>query len=309
MRHKLQEKHSGPSTQSTGRPEAKNDLENFFSGLDGDEEEAGVEPPTSEKSAEELIDEDVTKTINAMFRDSLQIDWHHYLSKKYKAQEATRAVRPTTPINKYLTKDNVDLLKGKTSSQLWMHFGLLTKMFDPLDWWLEVGRVHYPLIFPLALIRLAVPDSNGTQERVFSSCTWIDDKLRTRQCENTFEMKVLLYRNKELIKRLQALMATALSEEEMMQRALEMVDEMFGEDGAVTESEVEEIEDTEDVPEEDDRSIEEVDCFILDALDEDQEAVEATRAVMEEMRELSLKDKGEEEEEEMAESGEEEGEG
>ncbi|CAB9530597.1 expressed unknown protein [Seminavis robusta] len=45
-----------------------------------------------------------------------------------------------------------------------------------------------------------MPDSNGFQERVFSSCTWFDGKLSNGQkVAMTFQMRLLCYKNSAFI--------------------------------------------------------------------------------------------------------------
>ena len=55
------------------------------------------------------------------------------------------------------------------------------------------------LIYPVACCILALPDSNGDQERTFSAATWMDGKLSTKQNDITFQMKVLACKNSEFL--------------------------------------------------------------------------------------------------------------
>jgi hAT family C-terminal dimerisation region len=71
----------------------------------------------------------------------------------------------------------------------------IVKHFDIFQWWESIGKSSFPLIYPVAIRILSLPDSNGNQERTFSAATWMDGKLRKRQTDMSFEMKVLLYKN------------------------------------------------------------------------------------------------------------------
>ena len=80
----------------------------------------------------------------------------------------------------------------------WVTF---SKNFDVMEWWETVGKISFPLIYAVAILILPLPDSNGNQERTFSAATWMDGKLKKRQSNLTFEMKVLLYKNHDFLKR------------------------------------------------------------------------------------------------------------
>ena len=69
-----------------------------------------------------------------------------------------------------------------------------------MKWWEEVGKFKFKRIYVCACVILMVPDSNGHQERTFSTGTWMDTVLQRMQSAATFEMKVLLYRNREFMK-------------------------------------------------------------------------------------------------------------
>ena len=75
----------------------------------------------------------------------------------------------------------------------------VAECFDVMEWWLQTGRTCYPLIYPVACCILALPDSNGDQERTFSAATWMDGKLSTKQNDITFQMKVLACKNSEFL--------------------------------------------------------------------------------------------------------------
>ena len=78
---------------------------------------------------------------------------------------------------------------------------MIAKNFDVLEWWRNTGRHQFPLIYPVAMCILSLPDSNGHQERTFSAATWMDGKLKSRQKDITFQMKVLIYKNADFLAR------------------------------------------------------------------------------------------------------------
>jgi hypothetical protein len=75
----------------------------------------------------------------------------------------------------------------------------IAEHFDIFHWWDTIGKKSFPLIYPVALRILSLPDSNGNQERTFSAATWMDGKLGNRQNNMTFQMKVLLYKNQAFL--------------------------------------------------------------------------------------------------------------
>ena len=76
---------------------------------------------------------------------------------------------------------------------------VIVKHFDIFKWWESIGKISFPLIYPIAIRILSLPDSNGNQERTFSAATWMDGKLNSRQNDMTFQMKVLLYKNQAFL--------------------------------------------------------------------------------------------------------------
>jgi hAT family C-terminal dimerisation region len=88
---------------------------------------------------------------------------------------------------------------GATKLDWVKHWDLMVEHFDVFKWWETIGKKSFPLIYPIAIRILSLPDSNGSQERTFSSATWMDGKLNTRQNEITFRMKVLLYKNQAFL--------------------------------------------------------------------------------------------------------------
>jgi hypothetical protein len=59
-------------------------------------------------------------------------------------------------------------------------------------------KAQFPNIYVIACLILALPDSNGNQERTFSACTWMDGKLKKNQGEGTFQTKCVLYKTKKV---------------------------------------------------------------------------------------------------------------
>ena len=98
-------------------------------------------------------------------------------------------------------KDLDTVLKKLGNDQFgWVeHLELIAEHFDVMEWWENHGKQLFPLIYVIACLILPLPDSNGHQERTFSAATWMDGKLRKRQSDMTFQMKVLLYKNKEFL--------------------------------------------------------------------------------------------------------------
>jgi hypothetical protein len=78
---------------------------------------------------------------------------------------------------------------------------MIAERFNIMEWWEDVGKSQYPYIYVLACIILPLPDSNGSQERTFSSATWMDGKLNKRQSDATFQMKVILQQNSAFMDR------------------------------------------------------------------------------------------------------------
>ena len=101
----------------------------------------------------------------------------------------------------------------------------LSKIFDVAKWWATRGRLQFPLVALVAPRVLARPSSNAYQERIFSSCTYFDAKLRNRLGPQRFEMAVLLTVNcvwmEEMLK------AEPLSKEDVDEAAEEVL-KFFG---------------------------------------------------------------------------------
>jgi hAT family C-terminal dimerisation region len=90
---------------------------------------------------------------------------------------------------------------GSTSKQWLANLEFIMKIFDLIEWWRNTGKSQYPMIYPVAMCILSLPDSNGHQERTFSAATWMDGKLNSMQKDPTFQMKVLMYKNEDFLER------------------------------------------------------------------------------------------------------------
>jgi hAT family C-terminal dimerisation region len=90
---------------------------------------------------------------------------------------------------------------GSNRDQWLNNVELIASLFDVMEWWRNTGMTQYPLIYPVAMCILSLPDSNGHQERTFSAATWMDGNLVTMQKEVTFQIKVLLYKNEKFLDR------------------------------------------------------------------------------------------------------------
>lgn len=64
-------------------------------------------------------------------------------------------------------------------------------LFNVLKWWKEEGQMRFPKIALAAMIILGKPYHNGFQERVFSTGTWTDGKLKQRLTSRNLELSVL----------------------------------------------------------------------------------------------------------------------
>jgi hypothetical protein len=64
-------------------------------------------------------------------------------------------------------------------------------MFDVFGCWRVVGRNKFKFLKICALIVLAKPIDNGSQERVFSRGTFTDNQLQRNMKESTFECAIL----------------------------------------------------------------------------------------------------------------------
>ena len=138
-----------------------------------------------------------------------------------------------------------------TDKDYWMaNWETIAKYFDIMQWWERGGKERFPLIYIVACCILALPDSNGHQERTFSAATWMDGKLKNRQTDLTFQMKVILYKNKDFLEAHRKVIQEAarlVAEERVkdlldlsaMMRSASIADEApkDGEDATMTEAE------------------------------------------------------------------------
>ena len=76
----------------------------------------------------------------------------------------------------------------------------ISRLFDLVEWWKNRGIGLFPHVVVAVPSIIAVPSSNGHQERTFSTCTYFDDELRSRLKEERFEMAVLIAVNKTMTK-------------------------------------------------------------------------------------------------------------
>ena len=88
---------------------------------------------------------------------------------------------------------------GTTQANLLKNWEIISENFQVLEWWHREGKNLHPLIYPVACLILALPDSNALQERSFSTATWIDGVLQKRQNDSTFNAKVMLKKNSKFL--------------------------------------------------------------------------------------------------------------
>jgi hypothetical protein len=167
---------------------------------------------------------------------------------------------------------------GSDRIQYVMKWDIISEHFDIMDWWENTGRVQFPLIYIIACIILPLPDSNGSQERTFSSATWMDGKLNKRQSDATFQMKVILQQNyrflqqERLLVQIDLLKAAEESTKSMINRATEQRQKEI--DG-----EIEDYTGYEDDPDDEDTvsvlvTGKDIDSDECDDVDDDEEAAE-----------------------------------
>jgi hAT family C-terminal dimerisation region len=90
---------------------------------------------------------------------------------------------------------------GSTNYQWLANLEFIMKNFDLIEWWRNTGKSQYPMIYPVAMYILSLPDSNRHQERTFSAAAWMDGKLNSMQKDLTFQMKVLMYKTEDFLER------------------------------------------------------------------------------------------------------------
>jgi hypothetical protein len=122
----------------------------------------------------------VKKQVDDFFRHSMQ--WHDVLTDQGVNAEIVQQIGNTPD-------DHAD------------NWHLIADHFDIMSWWESDGKKHWRFIYGVACLILPMPESNGGQERTFSTATWMDGKLNKRQTEATFQVKVVLNQNADFIKR------------------------------------------------------------------------------------------------------------
>jgi hypothetical protein len=98
-------------------------------------------------------------------------------------------------------------------------------VFDVLKWWKQEGIERFPKIATAAMILLGKPYSNGFQERIFSTGTWTDAKLRQKLTYGNLELSVLDKINNDKCSRLLSAIGSLKYEES--QDASEFVSQFF----------------------------------------------------------------------------------
>ena len=88
---------------------------------------------------------------------------------------------------------------GHTRDDWGNDWPLIAEHMDVFDWWERFGKTTYPMMYPIAISILAVPESNDGQERTFSMGTWNDTPLKRRQKDATLQQKAVLTVNKKFI--------------------------------------------------------------------------------------------------------------
>jgi hypothetical protein len=139
---------------------------------------------TREKKRAKVVSQNpVEEEVNKFFNN--ETNWHGIL-KHSKASPC-----PASLLKK-IGSNQLDYVKK---------WEMIAERFNIMEWWEDVGKSQYPYIYVLACIILPLPDSNGSQERTFSSATWMDGKLNKRQSDATFQMKVILQQNSAFMDR------------------------------------------------------------------------------------------------------------
>ena len=108
---------------------------------------------------------------------------------------------PVAAIQKQNKKVAPNVLKkiGSTPSQWMANWPTIVRNLDVFDWWERQGKTLFPHIYYVACCILPLPDSNGHQERTFSTATWMDGKLQQRTKDMTFQQKVVVAKNKSFL--------------------------------------------------------------------------------------------------------------
>lgn len=114
----------------------------------------------------------------------------------------------------------------------------IAKVFDVMKWWAHRGKMMFPIVALIAPRVLSRPASNAYQERIFSTCSWFDSKLRSRLGPERFEMAVLLTVNRVWME--EKLKKKTLDDEAVKESASEVL-KFFGVDDLDHSKEVETV--------------------------------------------------------------------
>lgn len=132
--------------------------------------------------------------------DPVELELRSWISKKLEWSAVLGA----------MGKERLELI-GNDRNAYRRNWELIAKEFNIMEWWETCGKQSFPKIYIVACVVLPLPESNGSQERTFSTATWMDGKLNNRQTDKTFEMKVILHQNAEFLRKTK----TAIKEEQM----------------------------------------------------------------------------------------------
>ena len=158
------------------------------------------------ENVERILDDDDDDDDGLSFANALRQEFNKRVLEKGQTQGTDPVIEEVTAFFKheinwrsYLMAKNVDEEVVKVIGMdrySWMvNWELISQNFDIMEWWEETGKQQFPMIYVCACQFMALPESNGNQERTFSAATWMDGKLNKRQSDATFEMKCLIYKN------------------------------------------------------------------------------------------------------------------
>ena len=155
------------------------------------EDDSGL--PLMEQLRRKVEREEAAKQARAdNARDVIQREIERFFSQRFD---------PLVEIKKQSKKVAPNALKdiGNTPSKWMENWPAVARNFDVFDWWERVGKELFPHIYYVACCILPLPDSNGHQERTFSTATWFDTKLQQRTKDMTFQQKVVVAKNKSFL--------------------------------------------------------------------------------------------------------------
>jgi hypothetical protein len=90
-----------------------------------------------------------------LYDRTMAVDLHHLINTKNKRQ------RRVVQVEEYFESLVTDLTTGSDRD--------LELLDDPWQWWLQVGRNRYPILFKVAADFLSIPSTSCDCERAFSS--------------------------------------------------------------------------------------------------------------------------------------------